>query len=475
MRATLNEKYSLAWLDMSTIVLFTLLGSLFYTLSHIGSSMTSSRSKIETVCESMNTKSEQILNAPSILLNTTMKSMFNSKENIHRNLLAAVSVLESCIVWLVGMYKSTYRCLLGLTIHTVLSLVSVVAEPLQKAAQGITSFFTGGAVDIGDWSQTLSSTQEKIDGWFKNDDDIIQQIVHQPFQLLQAQINETLNGWEPPVYELARVELEEKPCNSDSLIESLNHVEHELTKFVKILIGVLCCALVLCVLFNLWMIRFRHRQVAQTRALILGFFRNSTVISQDEGELLLDKYTTTELFPSLQKKKNYPYRILYFVTHPVAACCLITGLIGLLITLSLVCMIESKSQELYQEFTATTQAWSLDASSDWTGYASDQYQSMNSWISETEMNLNEHAFGVIKSTAITINDTLTNVVDQVHNLIESVLGGTPLEEPAKELTHCLLLTKIENIETGLTWIVREKLILITLYLYSHFSFLFNYR
>lgn len=438
MRATLNEKYSLAWLQMSTIVIFTLVGSLLYILSHLTEYMQVSRSKLGTVCDSINTTSEQIFNAPSILLNATLKSMLTSKENIHRNLLAVVSILESCIVWLVQTYKSTYRCLLGLALHTVLSLVTQIVEPLQKAAQGITSLITGVNFVSGDWTQSLTNTQTKIDDWFKNDNDIIQEIINKPFQLLQTQINDTLSKWQPPKYQLTSLQPQEQTCDTVSLLESLNHAEKELSNYIIIFIAILLGSLLVCILLNIWMIRFRHKQVAQMRALILRLFRASP-IDKEEGPVLLDNDTT--------------YRLFYFISRPIAVYCFFVGTIGLITTFGLVRILETKSQALYQQFTVETQQWALDASSQWTDYAVNEYQNINYWIAETELNLNQHAFGVIKNTAITINDTLGNVVDQVQNLIHTVLGGTLLEEPAKDLTHCLLLTKIENIEKGLTWVV----------------------
>ncbi|KAI9246641.1 hypothetical protein EDC94DRAFT_571055 [Helicostylum pulchrum] len=461
MRATLNEKYSLAWLQMSTIVIFTLVGSLLYILSHLTEYMQASRSRLETVCDSINTTSEQIFNTPSILLNATMKSMLTSKENIHRNLLAVVSILESCIAWLVQTYKSTYRCLLGLALHTVLSLVTQIADPLQKAAQGITSFITGGNFVSGDWTQSLTNTQIKIDDWFKNDHDIIQEIINKPFQLLQTQINDTLSEWQPPTYQLTNLQLQEQTCNTVSLLESLNNVENELSNYIIVLIGILLGSLLVCILLNIWMIRFRQKQVAQMRALILRLFR-TLPIDEEEGSVVLDNYTlTTKTKTTTTTTELFPYRLFYFISRPIAVYCFFVGTIGLITTFSLVHILETKSQELYQQFTVETQQWTLDASSQWTNYAMNEYQNINYWIAETELNLNQHAFGVIKNTAITINDTLGNVVDQVQNLIHTVLGGTLLEEPAKDLTHCLLLTKIENIEKGLTWIVNHAYINIT--------------
>ncbi|KAG2197650.1 hypothetical protein INT47_002357 [Mucor saturninus] len=456
MQTTLNERYALAWLEISTISILTVIGSLFYIISNITTFMTGSRSRLETVCDSINATSAQIYNAPSILLNATMVSMVTAKENIQRNLSTVVSVIESCVIWLVQMYKSTYRCLLGLAVHSVLSVVTQITGPLQKAAQGITSFVSGGDYMSGDWTRSLTDTQSKVDDWFKNDDDVIQKLIDKPFQLLHAQINDTLAGWEPPKYSSAPQlqEAQEQVCSSQDLIVSLDHVEFELKKYVYIFIGLLFGIMFFCILSNMFVIRSRHHRVTQARAMIVRLLRTTPTTPQ-ECEKMLQAYTSADTFISWHEKSHPVYRLLHFMSHPIALYCLVVGIVGVITTFSLVWVLEMKSQQLYQDFTNQAQTWSMDASSQWTHTAALQYNNINYWINETEFDLNNQAFGVIKSTAITINETLTNVVDQVRELVVTVLGGTLLEAPAKDLIQCLLLTKIENIEQGLTWIVSK--------------------
>lgn len=456
MQTTLNERYALAWLEISTISILTVIGSLFYVISNITTFMTGSRSRLETVCDSIQTTSAQIYNAPSILLNATMISMITAKENIQQNLSTAISVLQSCVIWLVQMYKSTYRCLLGLAVHSVLSVVTQITGPLQKAAQGITSFVSGGNFMTGDWTQSLKDTQNKVDDWFKNDDDVIQKLIDKPFQLLHAQINNTFTGWEPPIYSsVSSSQQEAQVCNSQDLMDSLNHVEYELKKYVYVFIGLLFGILLFCILSNLFVIRSRHHRVTQARAMIVRWLR-TTPTSPQECEKMLQAYTSADTLIAWDEKNHPIYRLLYFMSHPIAMYCLVVGIVGVITTFSLVWVLEMKSQTLYQDFTNQVQTWSMDASSQWTQSAALQYNNINYWINETEFDLNHQAFGVIQSTAITINDTLTNVVDQVKELIVTVLGGTLLETPATDLIQCLLLTRIENIEQGLTWIVSIK-------------------
>lgn len=477
MRAALIEKYSLAWLEMTSIVIFTVIGGLFYTLSNITRWMTGSRSQIETVCDSINSTSEQIYNAPSILLNATRASVVTAKENIHRNLSTTLTVIEKCIVWCVQMYKSTYRCLLGLAIHSVLTIVTQIAGPLQKAAQSITSFVTGGNFEVGDWTRSLTDTQNKMDDWFKNDDDIIQQLIDKPFQLLQTQINETLGSWEPPIYNTTSLSLlHQKPveqqCDPAKLVALHKNVEYELKKCVYVFIGLAFAALFLCILVNIYLIRFRHNRVVQERAMVLRLFRASS-LKEQEGELLLDRYTwsTSSMIPTLfhswHSRNTRLGRFINFMSHPIALYCMCVSVIGLIVTYSLIGLIDTKSQQLYHNFSVETEQWTLEATSQWIRSATKQYEDINLWINETELDLNNHAFGIIKSTAITINDTLTNVVDQVQDLIHTVLGGTLLESPAKDLMQCLFFNKMTSIEQGLTWIVSN-----TYFLFVFLSFFF---
>jgi hypothetical protein len=445
---TLAEKYALAWLDTSTITLFTLIGSLLYLLSSISHHMAHSRSRLETVCDAMNTTSEQIYHAPTLLLEASLVSMVTAKENIHRNLSTAVTVLESCVVWLILLYKSTYRCLLGLAIRAVLSLVTQIAGPVQHIAESITSLLHLDASVVGkDWVQSIQSTQTQIDQWFDNGE----QWLNTPFQALQTQLNNTFNAWQPSLFQNTSILQQQQHqyfCDSTPLIAAITEAEKQLKWFIWIVIGFLFGILFVCVLIHLVCIRFRHYRVARARSLYL---RTTT---EKDRDMLLDKYIWSTTTLMSWRKRNQPlHQLLCFLNHPVALYCLLVGISGLVMIYGLVWLLQTKSHQIYTELAAQMQQWTENATFQWTRATTNQFDEMNHWIQATELDLNNHAFGIIRDSAITINDTLTNVVSQVQDLIQTVLGGTLLETPAKELTECLLLTKVENIEQGLTWIV----------------------
>ncbi|KAK4516902.1 uncharacterized protein ATC70_000229 [Mucor velutinosus] len=467
MLRTLNEQYALAWLQISTITLFTLIGSLIYLLNYTSTHLNASRSRLETVCDSINTSSEQIYNAPSILLQASIHSVYTAKDNIHRNLSTAVNVIENVVVWLISLYKSTYRCLLGLAVRSILSVVTQIARPIQKVAQGVTSFLhlDESTLHTAGWTESLNTTQHKIEAWFKDDNAVIRSWVDTPFNALQGQLNATFDAWQPPLMTnittaVTTAKFQQQPCQSDQLLSAINHVEHELTYFIYITLGALVGLVVVFTIVNLVAIRCRHHQVAQARSLFLSLYQtDKNAAIQD----LLDRYiwTTFTIVLPWQKRKQRLHQLFHFMSHPIVVYCLVVGVAGVCMTYGLAWLIESKSQQVYAEFVTKLQAWTVNATAEWTSTASHQFASINGWLNETESDLNSHAFGIIKSSALTINDTLSNVVEQIHTLIQTVLGGTLLETPAKELTQCLLLTKIENIEQGLTWIAGHSYVRLT--------------
>jgi hypothetical protein len=342
---TLAEKYALAWLNTCTITLFTLIGSLLYLLNGISNHMAHSRSRLETVCDSINASSEQIYHAPTMLLQASIASMLAAKENIHRNLSTAVTVLESCLVWLILLYKSTFRCLLGLAVQAVLSLVTQIVGPVQHVAEGITSFLNlGNSVIGGDWVASVQNTQTQIDQWFKNDEETLKKWLDIPFQFLQTQLNNTFSAWQPPLFQknASMFTLNQQPCNSEHLLQAINDAEKQLVGYVQIVIGFLFGILFICILINLVCIRFRHYRVAQARALYLRFFPYCATTDKDRT-VLLDKYIwSTKTIMPWQKRHQPLHQLLYFMNHPVALYCLLVGIGGLVMMHSLSWLLQNK-------------------------------------------------------------------------------------------------------------------------------------
>lgn len=427
---TINEIYALAWLDMNTITLFSMIGSLFYLKNHYTLIFQKSRFRLETLCGT----SEQLL-FNSQLVNSTIHSVDVAKANLQRNLLSLIQIAESCIVWLIHTYKSTWRCLLHLAVQLVLSLVTQIAEPAQNIIQGVSSILHLPTSTNNNWTQSLNSVQSKIDQWFENDKDIIFKTINPLFQNLQSHVNSTLETWQPPPFQISASPFS---CDTTQLNHAMDTVENEINATIGMVMGGVVALLLICILVNIVIARFRYNRVVQAHALFLK------QVTTREPSLQLDRYlwSSYTLLP-WQKRNTRLHRFIHFINHPMVVYCGLFGIGGLCLTFLVGYLLETKVNGV---FDAAIDGLTMNTT------ATQQLHELNEWVNKAELGLNQHVFGIIKSFAVTINDTLANVVNEIQNFIHSVLGGTLLETPVQGLTECLIINKIESVEQGLTWI-----------------------
>lgn len=118
--------------------------------------------------------------------------------NTGRELVTAVGALEGIVLWMVGAYRSTYRCLLGLTINGMVDVVAGAAQGLEQAAHVIGQAFTGQHDDSTALSTTMHQVQERVHNWTSPEAvDALDSVLRQPFTALSHQINTSLSAWQP--------------------------------------------------------------------------------------------------------------------------------------------------------------------------------------------------------------------------------------------------------------------------------------
>ncbi|ORY94767.1 hypothetical protein BCR43DRAFT_516402 [Syncephalastrum racemosum] len=158
--------------------------------------------------------------------------------NAGRELLTAVGALEGIVLWVVGAYKSTYRCLLGLAINGVVDVVMGAVQGVEQATHVIEQAFTGQHDDSTTLSTTMQHVQERVHNWTSPDAvDALDTVLRRPFDAVSQQINETFSAWQPAPME---------GCTG--------HV-------VPLVLGVLGCLLVLSVASNAYLVyRSLHRK-----------------------------------------------------------------------------------------------------------------------------------------------------------------------------------------------------------------------
>lgn len=140
-----------------------------------------------------------------------------------------------------------------------------------------------------------------------------------------------------------------------------------------------------------------------------------------------------------------------YVTSPAALFVLalgIAGLIGVLCQYILLKQVESGAPALaaeISEFAGIVVDKLNSASTSWA-------ESTNQALKTTNDEINDELFGWVQDGSNTLNKTLNTIIDTMTDTVEDFLGGTPLENPVKDVLDCLVVFKLQGIQKGLTWV-----------------------
>ena len=77
---------------------------------------------------------------------------------------------------------------------------------------------------------------------------------------------------------------------------------------------------------------------------------------------------------------------------------------------------------------------------------------INSRVDGVQSTINDGLFGWVNGTTTTLNDTVNAFYTDVQNVVNSVFNNTPLNEPLQEFLRCFLGSKVDAIETALTFL-----------------------
>ncbi|CAO3690773.1 unnamed protein product [Rhizopus stolonifer] len=266
---SLPEEYLLVWLRSVSLGLITLISHMIYILFSISRYAQVSKERLSNACL-------EISNIQNLLLDT----IHTTQENLFKTLSIILTVLKTGIVFFLNMYKSTFRCFLVLAIHSLLSVLTDIAAPLQDAAQILGSFFSGSNKPTANWTEELKKVQAQMDHWME--DDWEGHLISKPFDDIQHQLNQSLSVWKPSIQPDFRCDMSE----IDLLQEKANHR-------IYILLGALVSIWIIFIIYSLYSIR-------KNRA-------------------------------DLSEKRPYRNNLLIFMSHPGVVYCLVVGLLGVIL------------------------------------------------------------------------------------------------------------------------------------------------
>ncbi|KAI7879000.1 hypothetical protein K492DRAFT_238188 [Lichtheimia hyalospora FSU 10163] len=374
----------------------------------------------------MNAAAARVVSIPAVLRERAYDEMQTTADNLLRGLMTAMDTLEGIVLWIIGLYKSTFRCLLGLAVNGVMSVVTRIAGPVQETAENI---LQGGAnvlqqlvgnnqpnqqqhVSLGDWAGGMQDVQQKVQQWTHGDNDPINVLVSAPFEKIKKDLGASLGQWKPPHYNDTIVASSSNEKEQDNTLRKEQHAIHQ----------------------ELALFGDAHQHPAST---------------------LVDPHSRLAKW------------IRTLTIHQHVVYCFLVGVVGLVATYTLHVIMNEVLLGLAPGFDAAANAWTSDVAGSATSSAlqqlDTQLEEINTWISQAEKDMNQQAFGVARSIATAANSTLGVVTQHVTDFVQTTLGGTILEQPAKDVLDCVMMLKFNKIEQGLSFIVQHAHVNLTRY------------
>ncbi|WVR08903.1 hypothetical protein IAU60_005962 [Kwoniella sp. DSM 27419] len=325
--------------------------------------------------------------------------------------------------------------------------------------------FEDSLIKLNSTLPTLSELKDKME-----------QIISVPFEALIREINETrieiadsFNSSLLPVPSLSALaaenanDLQSELCTGldTSLIDDTAQALHKLS---NVAIG-----LMFLLLFCIWAVLAiwewkRWKLMSDTVDTVETEWRRDNAVDAWRVVAIVEHPVLEKYSGGLLQKANASPRtktnvrwLLSYLAHPTCLALLFISILGFLsIQLQLVALDALKAHAQAtanstvaastDSLTAKLNAAALQSSQ---AYA-DQY---NQAIARYQQRIDDELFGSwLNTTTVTLNTTLVEFYDGIEQALNTTFGGTILFNPITTFMYCILGSKIDNIEKGLTWI-----------------------
>ncbi|KAF5351990.1 hypothetical protein D9756_007622 [Leucocoprinus leucothites] len=310
--------------------------------------------------------------------------------------------------------------------------------------------------------------------------DKVESIIDTPFELLKKEINDTFaqisfNSSVMPIPAQNRLAF----CN-DMDTSIVDDIGRDLIKTAKI--GIVILVVLALVLIGLncllawykWRCMKAHLEYTRQAWLTdptMYHTKSSTGTPQmtltDHNLLMLQANSSHPLVTRITNRLSQLFRLtpsqhthmqwfFHYIFHPPATAIFLIGFFGLLcVELQLLAMgplvakYQGQAANAVSDFSNTI-ATSINNSmyNQSAAYASE----VNARIDAAQSTINDGLFGWVNQTNTSLNSTINEFYTDIQNAVNTVFGGTILEEPAQEFLRCFIGSKVDAIENALTFL-----------------------
>ncbi|CAG8740417.1 8974_t:CDS:1 [Funneliformis caledonium] len=461
------------------------------TIKSIGPLVEFAKNKAISSCSALELTASAVVSLPHIMaggLNrATVDSVNLAIKGLEKTIDLSIVAIEGIIVWLIHVYKRTYLCLLEFAVRGSIGVLSESVKVLGESANEMISGIKSGLDnEISGISSTLDDLRNSIGAIGVNIPTI--NLSTEPlanFQLPTTNIVEgidalnenlpTMDEIETKISALASVPFNElrgivkdavsniqfnqsvlptppknqvKFCADNLNLDIFDEVSNELIKGVYIGIGILITIILLMIVFNMVIIWLKNKNS--------GF----RLIRMEDVFIWITN--GSKIFKNNENKDLYIW-FWHYILHKPALICLLIGITGVLGIYLQIFILNTVKQVNKQTIVDSINEFSNSIAnlidSQLVSTSKQFSNDSNTAILSLENDLNQNLFGWVNTTTTTLNNTLNVAVDEISTFVQNTFSGVPILLTAvNQLVDCLILNKIEGIQTGLNFISENAFI-----------------
>ncbi|GAB7360440.1 hypothetical protein MBLNU230_g8394t1 [Neophaeotheca triangularis] len=500
----LRARLSQTWINRWTILLLLVLIRLLFAIASLDNNLVMARKQALSACTSVENVGSAMASMPHYMSggvnSLSADGIEKAIEALMKMLILNITAVQEIVLFMINMLTQTYVCLITLAVGGSLRVAINVAEDMSdflnstlkdvgdnlgSAAERfddgmdrflnrmnrVGDFLTGGesdppTIDLSDEIQTLENLQlppgydqglRELNNSIPNFAQVrnfTNAAIRFPFEEVKKLINESL-----PSYKMDRslfpVPAKEKLtfCSDSNGISDFFQKLFEIAAMARrIFLIVLLIAAVL-VMAPMAYRDIRRYRLEKERARIIATNAHHPM---DAVYVVSRPYTSTfglwvaGKFKSPRRQTAARWTVAYATTVPalLVLSLAIAGLLACLCQYILLKAIEKEVPALTDqvgEFADKVMFQLNNASEQWAAGTNDM-------IGSTSDKINQDVLGWVNITTNAVNDTLNVFVDGMMDVLDTTFGGTVLHTPILDVLNCLVLLKIEGIQTGLTWV-----------------------
>ena len=502
----LKARLSQIWINKWTVMVILVIVKLLLFQQSVQYSLNSALTYSNSLCESTQSLLSNAVSAPHYLAATANSlietGMNDAISGLINMLMLIITGVENLIIFALDMTIGTYACLTiavidaaaGTAINATESIISfansslsTITNDLEKGLNEISdvingvdgllsdvaNLITNGNSQIGTVNLTIDSLknftipssinteltnlQQNLPTYdsVKN---ATEQLIKSPFDSLKNQLNSSLAAFafNSSALNVPSVQTMNICNNNGELFDALQQAIQLATKVILALLSI--AAVLICA-------PVAYQEIIQWR-----WLKQCAKQEQVHGSFPEDK--ELEIMTALQAAQSHMKvrvqnfvskrldgdsdRILAkwwvdYITYQPALLCLELALCGIMVVILQYIMLlqvkkylpaleQQSAQNLNDILTILT-----DSAIGWAN-------NTNAQINSTESNINNNLFGWVQTSTLSVNNTLYSFASSMNSTIAQDFQGTPLYSPVSSIMQCVIGSKLQEAEQGLTWI-----------------------